>query len=73
MRVGTLFVVISFFCFFLSINFGVLLQYLVVDELLKAQLLSLTTSFFIGGIVMIVLFAVVKFSGRLFSEKETRP
>ena len=60
MRTETVFVTISGFCFFLSIYFGILSQYLVVDELLRAQLTALATSFFVGGAVVAILLAMVK-------------
>jgi hypothetical protein len=66
MRVGTVFVVASFVCFFLSIYFAMLPPIIMPDERLRVQLLALATSFFVGGTVIIVLFAAVKFSGRLF-------
>lgn len=72
MRVESVFVVISFVCFFLSIYFAMLALFGTVDEQLRAQLLSLTTSFFVGGIVIAVLFAVLKIAARLFSQKDTR-
>jgi hypothetical protein len=69
LRVGTVFAVISFLLFFLSIYFGLLPLSVKVDEKLRAQLLALATSFFVGGMVISVLFTVAKIGGRLFSEK----
>jgi hypothetical protein len=66
MNVGTFFVAISSLYFFLSIYFGMLL-YVIVDEQLRAQLIALATSFFVGGMVLIILFAVVRISGRLLA------
>lgn len=60
MRMGTVFVMISGVCFFLAIYFGILSQYLVVDELLRVQFTALATSFFVGGAVVAILFALAK-------------
>lgn len=60
MRMGTVFVMISGFCFFLAIYFGILSQCLVVDELLRVQLTALATSFFVGGAVVAILSALTK-------------
>jgi uncharacterized membrane protein YdcZ (DUF606 family) len=36
--------------------------YVTVDEQLGVQLLAMATSFFVGGTVMVALFAIVKIS-----------
>lgn len=60
LRMGTVFVIILGVCFFLAIYFGILSQCLVVDELLIVQLTALATSFFVGGTVVAILFALTK-------------
>jgi hypothetical protein len=60
LRMGTVFVTISGVCFFLAIYFGILSQSLVMDELLRVQLTALATSFFVGGAVVAILFALTK-------------
>ena len=66
----TVFAIISYICFFLSTYFGILSQYLGVNELLKAQLLILTGTFFAGGTVIIASLAAVKISARLLPQKD---
>jgi hypothetical protein len=73
MKGETVFVVLSFLCFFLSIYFGMLPLYVILDEQMKAQLLALSTSFFTGGLVLVASFAIIKISGKLFSQTETHP
>lgn len=60
LKMGTVFVMISGVCFFLAIYFGILSQYLVVNELSRVQLTALATSFFVGGAVVATLFALTK-------------
>jgi hypothetical protein len=60
LKMETVFVTISGFCFFLSIYFGLLSQCLVVDALLRAQLTALAISFFVGGAVVAILLTLVK-------------
>jgi hypothetical protein len=60
LRMGTVFGMISGVCFFLVIYFGILSQCLIVDELLRVQLMALATSFFVGGAVVAILFALAK-------------
>lgn len=64
MRTETISVMISFLCFFFSINFAVLSVYVVVDEGLREQLVAAATSFFVGGVVIAVLLIVLKISAR---------
>jgi VIT1/CCC1 family predicted Fe2+/Mn2+ transporter len=71
LKVATVVIVVSFFCFFLAVYFAMLPQYVIVNEHLKAQLLALATSFFVGGMVLIIFFAIIKISGKLFSDKNT--
>jgi biotin transporter BioY len=65
-------VIISFLCFFLSINFGVLSVYVTMDEWQKKQLLAGATSFFVGGTIVAVLLIALKISHRFALEKERR-
>lgn len=60
MKIGTVFVMISGFCFFLSVYFGILSQSLAVDRPLRVQLIALATSFFVGGAVVAILHALAK-------------
>ena len=60
LRISTVFVMISAICFFLAVYFGILSQYLVVDKLLRVQFTALATSFFVGGAVVAILFALTK-------------
>ena len=60
---GRVLVMISGFCFFLSIYFGILSQSLATDEILRVQLIALATSFFVGGALVAILLALVKFIG----------
>jgi hypothetical protein len=60
LKIDTVFVAISGFCFFMSIYFGILSQPLAVDGLIGAQLMALATSFFVGGAVVAILLALVK-------------
>ena len=60
MRMGTVFVMIPGVCFFLAIYFGLLSQYLEMDELSRVQFTALATSFFVGGAVVAILFALAK-------------
>jgi len=69
MKVGTVFVVVSFICFFLTVYFAMLPQYVSVDGHLKRQLLALATSFFVGGMVLILFFAIIKISGKVTSNE----
>jgi hypothetical protein len=63
LKMETVFVMISIVCFFLSIYFVVLSMYVIVDELLKVQPLALASSFFVGGVVIAILSAVLRIAG----------
>jgi Golgi nucleoside diphosphatase len=63
LRIETVFVMISLVCFFISIYFVVFSLYVIVDELLKVQLLALASSFFVGGVVIAILSAVLRIAG----------
>jgi hypothetical protein len=56
---------ISFLCFFFSINFAVFSVYVIVDEGLREQLVAAATSFFVGGAVIAVLLIVLKIIARM--------
>jgi hypothetical protein len=59
----TVIVLIPLVCFFFSIYFAVLWLYLIVDELLKVQLLALASSFFVAGVVTAILSILLKLVG----------
>jgi hypothetical protein len=56
---------ISFLCFFFSINFAVFSVYVIMDEGLREQLVAAATSFFVGGAVIAVLLIVLKIIARM--------
>jgi len=59
----TVFVLIPLVCFFFCIYFVVLSLCVIVDELLKVQLLALASSFFVAGVVTATLSIVLKLVG----------
>jgi hypothetical protein len=69
LKTETISVIISFLCFFFSINFAVLSVYVIVDEGLRAQLVTAATSFFVGGAVIAVLLIVLKTIARASKER----
>jgi hypothetical protein len=56
---------ISFLCFFFSINFAVFSVYVIMDEGLREQLVAAATSLFVGGAVIAVLLIVLKIIARM--------
>ena len=67
MRIGTVFMVILSICFFLSINFVILSLYAIEDKPQKIQLLTMATSFFVGGTVITILYIVAVVAMRVRS------
>ena len=65
MKTETISVMISFLCFFFSINFAVFSVYVPVDEGLREQLVAAATSFFVGGVVIAVLLIVRRIIARM--------
>jgi hypothetical protein len=63
LKMETVFVVIPLVCFFFCIYFVVLSLCVIVDELLKVQLLALASSFLVAGVVIAILSIVSKLVG----------
>jgi hypothetical protein len=62
------FVTVSFLCFIFSVYLVMLSVYVVMDGLLKAQLLVAATSFLAGGAVIVLLLTVLKIVGKILSK-----
>ena len=67
MRTETIFVVISFLCFFLAINLAVFSVYAITAEMLREQAVAMATSFFVGGAVIAVLLIILKIVAKAYS------
>jgi hypothetical protein len=65
--VNSIGVVISMFCFVLAIYFAGL-SYHMIDASLKMQLLALSTSLFIAGIVVLLSWIILLALKRFFKE-----
>lgn len=70
LAVGKTAVVISMLCFGLSIYLGVIGSFAVAEATLKTQFVSLSTSFFIGGIIVLVCWIVFFILEKAISPRE---
>jgi magnesium-transporting ATPase (P-type) len=72
LSVNSLGFIVFIFCFFFAIYFAGLSFY-TVDASLKVQLLALSTSFFVAGIVVLISWIILLALKRLFKEYSIHP